>query len=277
MASTLSQMIKRRPLPAFFGLAYLLSWCAVPWAGPQLLPWGPALAAVIILAMTEGRAGLKDLASQMGRWRVGFTWYAVAISLPIIYGLSATGLNLLFGATMGELDPWNNLLLLIPLFLLLGGQWEEPGWTGYALPRLQVGRSAIAASLILSVLRLGWHLPLFFYGAITWADTVFIIAMQFVVTWLYNSTRGSAFIIIVLHLMQNVSGGFFNPAFSGDDAVGYAWLRAALYAVVAIGLVVWTGAALVTKTRGTTPPPDPSVRRGVSAAPPGIRRNRRIQ
>ena len=186
------------------------------------------MAAVIILAMTEGRAGLKDLVSQMGRWRVGFTWYAVAISLPISYGLCAAGLNLLFGANMGELDPWNNLLLLIPLFLLLGGQWEEPGWTGYALPRLQVGRSAIAASLILSVLRLGWHLPLFFYGAITWADTVFIIAMQFVVTWLYNSTHGSVFVVMVLHLMQNVSGGFFNPAFSGDDAVDYAWLRAAL-------------------------------------------------
>jgi hypothetical protein len=32
--------------------------------------------------------------------------------------------------------------------------------------------------------------------------------------------------------------------------VSYAWLRAALYAVVAVGLVVWTGAALGTKTRG---------------------------
>jgi hypothetical protein len=121
MSSTLSDMIKRHPLPAFFVLAYALSWCAVPWVGPTLAPWGPALAAVIVLAMTEGKAGLKDLVSQMGRWRVGFTWYAVALSIPIICGLSAVGLNLVFGAAMGQLDPWNGLLLLIPLFFLLGG------------------------------------------------------------------------------------------------------------------------------------------------------------
>ncbi len=251
MSSTLSDMIKRRPLPTFFILAYALSWCAIPWAGPKLVPYGPALAAVIVLAMTEGKAGLKDLVSHMGRWRVGLKWHVVAVSIPIIYGLSAVGLNIMFGATMGQLDPWDGLLLLIPLFLLVGGQWEEPGWTGYALPRLQEGRSAMAASLILSVLRLGWHLPLFFFGAITWADTVFIIAMQFVVTWLYNSTRRSVFIIMVLHLMQNISGAFFNPAFSGDDAVSYAWLRAALYAAIAVGLMVWTGSALVTKARRT--------------------------
>ena len=52
--------------------------------------------------------------------------------------------------------------------------------------------------------------------------------------------------------MQNISGGFFNPAFSGDDAVTYAWLRGALYAVIAIGVIVWTGAALVTKIRATS-------------------------
>ena len=64
--------------------------------------------------------------------------------------------------------------------------------------------------------RLGWHLPLLLYGGITWADSLFIIASQFVATWLYNSTHRSVFIVMVLHLMQNVSGGIFNPAFSGE-------------------------------------------------------------
>ena len=107
----------------------------------------------------------------------------------------------------------------------------------------------MVASLILSVLRLGWHLPLLLYGEIPLADSVFIVAMQFVVTWLYSSTRSSVLIVMVLHFMQNVCGAFFNAAFSGDDAVSYAWLRAAVYAVIAMGLIVWAGAALVTKTR----------------------------
>jgi hypothetical protein len=243
MLSTLSNVIKRHSLLTFFVLAYALSWCAIPWAGPKLLPWGPALAAFIMLAMTKGKPGVKDLLSQMGRWRVGFKWYVVALSIPIGYSLGAVGLNVLFGASMGQLEPWYNLLLLIPLFLLLGGQWEEPGWTGYALPRLQVGRSALAASLIFSVFRVGWHLPLFLYGEILWADILFIIAMQIVVTWLYNSTHRSVLIVMVLHLTQNVSGGFFNPIFSGGDAVSYAWLRAALYGVVAIGVIIWAGSA----------------------------------
>lgn len=243
MLSTLSNVIKRHSLLTFFVLAYALSWCAIPWAGPKLLPWGPALAAIIVLAITEGKPGVKTLLGQMGRWRVGFIWYVVALSIPIGYSLGAVGLNVLFGAAIGQLDPWNNLLLLIPLFLLLGGQWEEPGWTGYALPRLQVGRSALAASLVMYLFRVGWHLPLFLYGAIEWSDILFIIAMQIVVTWLYNSTSRSVLIVMVLHLMQNVSGGFFNPMFSGGDAVNYAWLRAALYGVVAIGVIVWAGAA----------------------------------
>jgi hypothetical protein len=25
---------------------------------------------------------------------------------------------------------------VLPILLLMGGQWEEPGWTGFGLPRL---------------------------------------------------------------------------------------------------------------------------------------------
>jgi hypothetical protein len=193
--------------------------------------------------MTEGKPGVKTLLGQMGRWRVGFKWYVVALSIPIAYSLGAIGLNVLFGAAIGQLDVWNNLLLLIPLFLLFGGQWEEPGWTGYALPRLQVGRSALAASLIFSIFRVGWHLPLFLYGHIQWSDILFIIAAQIIITWLYNSTSRSVLIVMALHLMMNVNGEFFGPLFSGGDAANFVWLKGALFGVVAIGVIVWAGPA----------------------------------
>jgi hypothetical protein len=243
MLSLLSDAIKRHSLLTFFILAYALSWCAVIPTEGSLLPWGPALAAIIMLAITEGKSGVKDLLSQMGRWRVGFIWYVVALSLPILTSLGAAGLNILFGAAVGPLAPWYNFLLLIPLFLLIGGEWEEPGWTGYALPRLQMGRSALAASLILSIFRVGWHVPLFLYGHIYWADVPFIIAAQIIITWLYNSTQRSVLIVMALHLMMNVNGEFFGPLFSGGDAANFVWLKGALFGVVAIGVIVWAGPA----------------------------------
>jgi uncharacterized protein len=92
-----------------------------------LLPWGPALAAIIVLAFTDGKAGLIAWLCQIGRWRLSFIWYIAALSIPLITDLGATGLNLLIGASVVHLKPWHHFLLVIPSFLLIGGQWEEPG------------------------------------------------------------------------------------------------------------------------------------------------------
>jgi len=47
---------------------------------------------------------------------------------------------------------------------LLGGPLgEEAGWRGYALPWLAAALGPVRASIVLGVLWVGWHLPLFFY------------------------------------------------------------------------------------------------------------------
>jgi membrane protease YdiL (CAAX protease family) len=208
----------------------------------------PFLAAFIVLALTEGKSGVVRLVRRMVRWRVGLRWYAVALLLPIVVTLTATALNVLvLGAqptsSWAELGGWSSLLQTFFILLLipaLGGSWEEPGFRGYALPRLQVGRSALVASLILGVLWAFWHLPFVVTGEDTWIDAfLFTIVWTPTFTWLFNNANGSVLIVILFHNMNNtISGAFFSHMFPGADSVNQAWVRLGLWSVVAIVLVI---------------------------------------
>jgi len=255
MMSRPLSILKRHPLIAFFVLAYALSWW--PWVlhaldlSPQpIAGFGPFLAALLVLAITSGKSGIGGLLRRMVRWRVGLRWYAVALLLPAVLALVATMLNVALGAqtpSASELGSWTGLLPTFAILLLvpgLGGAWEEPGWRGYALPRLQTGRSALVAGLILGVLIAGWHLPLMVAGEVHYADIASIMGAAIVLNWVFNSANGSVLIIMLMHAMNNtVSGSFFSPMFSGSDSVRQAWLLAAVWCVTALVVVLWAGPA----------------------------------
>jgi membrane protease YdiL (CAAX protease family) len=249
-------LVRRYPLTAFFVLACALSWW--PWilysvglSPTPIVGVGPFLAALLVLAVTEGKSGVVGLLRRMVRWRVGIQWYAVALLLPIVVTLAAAALNVfLLGAqrtsSVADLGGWSSFLLLFLLSLLIpgfAGTWEEPGFRGYALPRLQFRYSALIASLILGVLWAFWHLPFVVTGEQIWIDaTLFIIEWSIVYTWLFNNAKGSVLIVMLFHAMNNTfSSAFESQMFSGADSVNQAWLRLALWGVVAIVLVIVYG------------------------------------
>ena len=151
-----------QPGAAFVILAYALSWWAWFWyrADPQnvgapILPMGPLIAALILLPVIGGWPALRAMLARLVLWRVGWRWYAVALSLPVALTLAATGANLLLGAepVAGiELPGAGGLAARFAFIFLWIGLGEEPGWRGFALPRLLVGRTALAAALILGVI-----------------------------------------------------------------------------------------------------------------------------
>jgi uncharacterized protein len=248
-------VVKRHPLITFFLLAYALSWWPSILYAFDLLPqpivgFGPFLAALVVLAITVGKPGIVGLLRRMVRWRVAPVWYAVALLLPVAITLAAVAVNVLLGAqapSAAELGGWTGLFSTFAILLLvpgLGGAWEEPGWRGYALLRLQARRSALIASLILWVGVAVWHLPLMVVGEVHWSEPVFLLGFVIVFNWVFNNANGSVLIIMLMHAMNNtVSGSFFGPMFSGADSVRFSWLFAALWCAVAIVVVVVAGPA----------------------------------
>ncbi len=243
---TLSPFIKQHQLMSFVVLAYALSWWVALLPGGGLLPWGPMFAALIVIALSEGRPGVKAWWRQVMR-RSTWRWYLVAL-LPIVLNLVTGGLNLLLGAQLSRPIDWATPLWVLPVMLLLSGMWEEPGWTGFALPRLleQFGPSVqgtVLATLLMSVIRIGWHLPLMLSGSIYWSDIVAILAVQTVIVWLFNASGGSVLPVMALHLFNNIiAGEFVMQWFTGGDWVRLAWLQAILWSLLAF--VVWIVAGL---------------------------------
>jgi len=115
-------------------------------------------------------------------------------------------------------DPGDLALGFIFAFSVL--PFEEFGWRGYALPKLQVRRSALSSSLIVGVFWGLWHAPLFWFQPHRAAGmpilpilAVFVIlvsAFSVLHTWLYNSTGGSVLLSNAFHASMGVSVGLFS-------------------------------------------------------------------
>src|SRR5215211_3799200 len=107
MMSRPMDVVKRHPLITFFVLTFVLSWWTWPLYVVGLSPSpvfsGPLLAALIVIPITQGWAGLRELGSRIIRWRVGWIWYAVAIGLPLGILLVTVGLNVAAGAGVPSL------------------------------------------------------------------------------------------------------------------------------------------------------------------------------
>jgi len=236
-------MLARFQLAAFFALVYPLSWWAVPYLQGGLIAQGPFIAALIVVALTAGAAGLRAYWHSVSRWRAGW-WYAVGPAIVASYLLVGFALNLLLGATVSNPPAPPSIGVLIQL-LLLGGLWEELGWTGYALPKLQQALArrrypALLAALILALFRGLWHLPLMMYGKVLWFDAfIFSIAFQAIIAWLYNRS-GSVPVVMTFHYASNVlAGGVMLGVFAGSERTQFWALFVACACVVAL-VLLWT-------------------------------------
>lgn len=267
----MSAALRRRPLVAYFVLTYLLSWSLVPFGG--FFPPGPLLAAVVVVALTQGRPGFRRLGSRLVRWRVSGVWYLAAVGVPLAVHALTVAANLGLGAgapSLGQLSPVSGVLVVFAVRLvdpLDGPLAEEPGWRGFAQPGLQQGRTPFRATLVLAVLVAGWHLPLWLLPAFgagpmdVLSDSLASVAVTFWYAWLFNRASGSVLLTLVAHAVE---GSLQTEQYwtAGPAAERTTPLYAAVWCLVAAALVLgdrklwwptWQDEPLVP---GTAPDPD---------------------
>jgi membrane protease YdiL (CAAX protease family) len=88
------------------------------------------------------------------------------------------------------------------------------------LDRLQNGRNALPASLVLRLIWGAWHLPQFLIdGTVQQAILVWQFLLQQMLlavlyTWLYNNTSGSLLVAILVHTIGNASAALLPEFFA---------------------------------------------------------------
>jgi membrane protease YdiL (CAAX protease family) len=180
---------------------------------------GPILSGFIMTAVTEGRSGIVRLLRRMVCWRLGIRWYAFAlVGLPVTMVLATfirTGAAESFDISARPflLD---YLRAFVSMVLLGGPLFEEPGWTGFAQPRLQRLSGPLIGGLVLGGLWALWHLPGFLIPSRDVTDIpprgtvlefiVFALALmglRLIIIWVVNNTRNSVFMAILAHASWN--------------------------------------------------------------------------
>ncbi len=222
-----------RKLVLYFVLAYLITWIIwlpliLPVYGIDVLPvlpkyhhymgsFGPMIAAIIVRYNSEGWKGVMDLIKRLWKWNVNWIWFFAVLIVPVLLVMVTGYIDQLINSNSFSMQGFsaNNEF---PQFGVLGyflfnlftfGIGEEFGWRGYALPKLQKRFSALGATLILAVGWACWHIPAFTYRPLYSQMDIagifgFFMSMlmgAIVLTWLYNSTRGSILIVAIFHAM----------------------------------------------------------------------------
>lgn len=222
-------LIKKNPLTSYFIIAWITTWVLVL---PLILTrfgllsvnpnWhflgalGPTIAAVMVVYVSEKKAGIKRLKKIVFKWKVGVFWILFsALIMPLLL-LLTIGLNFIFIGNVINLKAYfidNGVTNPVSIFLWIWvgaisyGLFEEIGWRGYALPKLQEKYNPLIATLILTIGWAFWHFPMFFYRLsiqffFGWLFGLFLGAI--VLTFLFNSSGNSAFVPILFHITNNI-------------------------------------------------------------------------
>lgn len=196
---------------------------------PVLVVFVPAIVCIALALILEGRDGLRQLFSSASRgpkWLlIGFLLGAGLRVAILIVGIAAgTSIKADFSVP----GTWFVILATIPL-----AYFEELGWRRFALDRMLKYRSPFESSLLLGlpwgIIHLIIILPgMMNEGAPLIPQTIQLLSLGFLLTWVYVRSGGSVLAATLLHGTQNALT-VLNRGLSMSDATWLSmWVSLAL-------------------------------------------------
>jgi membrane protease YdiL (CAAX protease family) len=267
----LQQWMRQHPLFSYFFLAYAISWIVfIPYVLAEwgilqgnytlfyvLHVFGPAIAAIVMTSITAGKAGLHELRQRIRQVRASSKWYLfVLLGIPALVMIGI----IVQPEAMSSFKGFTPSILLGYPFALVAvffgvGLGEEPGWRGFALPRMQKQYGPLWGTLLLGILWSCWHLPDFLTaskgggegtGLVTFLTnfpifTLAVVSLSVIMTWIYNHTQGSLFIAILAHASVDtpeVAG--WTALFPVVSMIGSHWAILFAFGIPAILILILT-------------------------------------
>jgi len=221
----LARWARRNPLLVFFAVAYLFGWIGflplvltnpglgiihanVPIEIIAVGAFAPTVAALCTQWLLERNFRICHFSTSWQKLLLGFvTGLAVImigfVILPSLALVKASPRSLHWSAL------WTPAAYAMNWTTFLGGPInEEPGWRGFALPRLQMRFGPVLGSVVLGVLWAGWHLPLFlihFVNIPAWAFVIVMVDVSILLTWGANLSSLNILVPMLMHAAFNTS------------------------------------------------------------------------
>jgi membrane protease YdiL (CAAX protease family) len=257
-----------RKVKHFLAFTYIFSWLI--WLPSVLSGFGfiyfpvddttalligglsPIIAALFIEYRINGFSGITRIVKRSFDFRIKWKWVIIIFLLPLLFNLLSRILFGIFSDRLPESELLQSPLMIIPLFVIMyligGGLNEEVGWRNYVLEEFQKKHNALNASIILGILWILWHLPLFFMSNTNqgnlpfWLFILSVLPLSVMLTWIYNNTKGSISAVAIFHAMGNLSHEIFRvfPTQNNQDLTG-VYIFTALYYIAAILIVLIYG------------------------------------
>ena len=178
---------------------------------------GVAVPAFIVTAALRGKAGMREFVQRCLRWRFGLRWYLLALLGPtfitMLLAIMLAGMAPLTAVAENWPTFFRVILPSLAFAFVLSNFYEEIGWTGFLLDRVQDRYRPMKAAAIVSVPFALFHLPGFIVEGGSVVDGLVILGVLFIpqfasriiVAWFYNNTNRSVLIVGLFHAAYNAT------------------------------------------------------------------------